>query len=212
MSHLTSMGLHVGEVLIPQNYKSYLTSKKDALECFLEKFIRLIIQSITTHVQGFRLFTYAEYKTDKNYTLEHTKPLFNKLGFLTLYNLYTLRVLVEFFKILKIHSPISLHNSFNFCPRSCHYRLLVPKCNLGISKNNYTVSASISWNKCIGKVLDPPVLSTVLNLNSNINHTHSQIIIPGSNNNLDMTMYVCMYVCMSTEGSARPAVVPPTYF
>ena len=24
--------------------------------------------------------------------------------------------------------------------------------------------------------------------------------------------YVCMYVCMSTEGSARPAVVPPTYF
>ena len=46
------MGLHVGEVLIPQNYKSYLTSKKDALECFLEKFIRLIIQSITTHVQG----------------------------------------------------------------------------------------------------------------------------------------------------------------
>ena len=103
-----------------------------------------------------RLITYAEYKTDKNYTLEHTKPLFNKLGFLTLYNLYTLRVLVEFFKILKIHSPISLHNSFNFCPRSCHYRLLVPKCNFGISKNNYTVSASILWNKCIGKVLDPP--------------------------------------------------------
>ena len=32
--------------------------------------------------------------------------------------------------------------------------------------------------KCIGKVLDPPVLSTVLNVNSNINHTHSQIIIP----------------------------------
>ena len=105
------MGLHVGEVLIPQNYKSYLTSKKYALECFLEKFIRLIIQSITTHVQGLL--------PDKNYTLEHTKPLFNKLGFLTLYNLYTLRVLVEFFKILKIHSPISLHNSFNFCPRSC---------------------------------------------------------------------------------------------
>ena len=24
--------------------------------------------------------------------------------------------------------------------------------------------------------------------------------------------YVCMYVCISTEGSARPAVVPLTYF
>ena len=187
------MGLHVGEVLIPQNYKSYLTSKKDALECFLEKFIRLIIQSTEYYYTCARLITYAEYKTDKNYTLEHTKPLFNKLGFLTLYNLYTLRVLVEFFKILKIHSPISLHNSFNFCPRSCHYQLLVPKCNLGISKNNYTVSASILWNKCIGKVLDPPVLSTVLNLNSNINHTHSQIIIPGSNNNSDMTISVCCF-------------------
>ena len=31
MSHLTYMVLPVGEVLIPQNYKSYLTSKKDAL-------------------------------------------------------------------------------------------------------------------------------------------------------------------------------------
>ena len=25
-------------------------------------------------------------------------------------------------------------------------------------------------------------------------------------------MYVCMYLCISTEGSARPAVVPSTYF
>ena len=66
-------------------------------------------------------------------------------------------------------------------------------CNLGISKNNYTVSASILWNKCIGKVLDPPVLSTVLNVNSNINLTHSQIIIPGSNNNSDMTISVCCF-------------------
>jgi hypothetical protein len=24
--------------------------------------------------------------------------------------------------------------------------------------------------------------------------------------------YICMYVCMSTEGSARPSVVPSTYF
>ena len=64
---------------------------------------------------------------------------------------------------------------------------------LDISKNNYTVSASILWNKCIGKVLDPPVLSTVLNLNSNINHIHSQIIIPGSNNNSDMTISVCSF-------------------
>ena len=138
-----------------------------------------------------RLITYVVYETDKNNTLEHTKTLFNKHGFLTLYNLYTLRVLVNFLKIIQIYSPISLHNSFNLCPRSCHYRLLVPKCNLGISKNNYTVSASILWNKCIGKVLNLPVLSTVLNLNSNIINTHSQIIIPGSNNNSDMTISVC---------------------
>ena len=155
------------------------TSKLQKLFNIQKRCIRMLFGEIYSfdHPEYYytcaRLITYAEYKTDKNYTLEHTKPLFNKLGFLTLHNLYTLRVLVEFFKILKIHSPISLYNSFNFCPRSCHYRLLVPKCNLGISKNNYTVSASILWNKCIGKVLDPPVLSTVLNLNSNINHIHS---------------------------------------
>ena len=45
--------------------------------------------------------------------------------------------------------------------------------------------------QCIGKVLDPPVISSLLNLKSNINHTHSQIIIPGSNNNSGITISVC---------------------
>ena len=56
------MGLHVGEVLIPQNYKS----------------IRMLFGEIYSfdHPEYYytcaRLITYAEYKTDKNYTLEHT--------------------------------------------------------------------------------------------------------------------------------------------
>ena len=46
------------------------------------------------------------------------------------------------------------------------------------------MSASILWNKCIDMVLESPVLSTILSLNSNGNQTQSQIIIPGSHNNL----------------------------
>ena len=51
LSHLT-YGITCWGGAYTSKLKSYLTSKKDALECFLEKFISLIIQSITTHVQG----------------------------------------------------------------------------------------------------------------------------------------------------------------
>ena len=51
------------------------------------------------------LITYAEYKTDKNYTLEHTKPSFNKHVFLTLY-------LAGFSRILKNNkNPLSYFTS-----------------------------------------------------------------------------------------------------
>ena len=49
----------------------------------------------------------------KFYTKEHTKPIFNKLELLTVHNLYHYHCLVEVFKILKFHTPISLYSKFN---------------------------------------------------------------------------------------------------
>ena len=122
-----------------------------------------------------RARTYMDHTTLKDYSLEHTKPIFNKHKLLTLNNLYVQRSLAELIKILKSHTPISMFKFLQFCPRSHHYRLLIPKHNLG-----YTVI--ILWNTCIGTLLDPPIPSTVLQSGN------SQVIIPGSNINYDLTI------------------------
>ena len=48
-----------------------------------------------------RARTYMDHTTLKNYSLEHTKPIFNKHKLLTLNNLYVQRSLAELIKILK---------------------------------------------------------------------------------------------------------------
>ena len=77
---------------------------------------------------------YHEHTAVKNFTREHTKPLFNKHGLLTFQNHYTLRVLVELFKIIKSHSPMPIFQLTEFVPNSHHYKLLIPEYNLNLSK------------------------------------------------------------------------------
>ena len=74
---------------------------------------------------GYGARTYMDHTTLKDYSLEHTKPIFNKQKLLTLNNLYVLRSLAELIKILKSHTPISMFKFLQFCPRSHHYRLLI---------------------------------------------------------------------------------------
>ncbi|KAL5261473.1 hypothetical protein ACHWQZ_G007251 [Mnemiopsis leidyi] len=47
------------------------------------------------------------------FRLEHTKQLFTKNGILALENLYTYHTFMETFKILKLHTPISLYNLYH---------------------------------------------------------------------------------------------------
>ena len=127
-----------------------------------------------------RTKTYQEHVALKNYALEHTKPLFNKHSLLTLHNLYASRSLVELIKILKLHSPYPVYENLQFCPRTHHFRLLSPKYNLDISKNNYFISSVNLWNKCISKLLDNPDLFS--------SSHRSHLIIPGHNVNSDLTI------------------------
>ena len=123
-----------------------------------------------------------DHTTLKDYSLEHTKPIFNKYKLLTLNYLYVLRSLAELIKILKSHKPISMLKFLQFCPRSHHYRLLIPKHNLGISSYNFFINTIILWNTCIGALLDPQIPSTVLQSDN------PQVNIPGSNINSDLTI------------------------
>ena len=127
----------------------------------------------------------------RDYTLEHTKPIFNKHCLLTLHNLYVLRILTESIKIIKHHLPIPMFKSLVFCPQSHHFRLLIPKFDLDISRHNFVISASKLWNSCIDSLLDNAVLSTIKSLPGM--KCDSQIVIPGSNSNSDMTIPISIF-------------------
>ena len=77
----------------------------------------------------------------KDFNLEHTKPLFVKNNLLTIHNLYIIRSLNELLKIVKFHSPISLFTFFKFTSRDSLFRLHVPRIKLEISKRNYIYNA-----------------------------------------------------------------------
>ena len=57
-----------------------------------------------------RVRTYQENTSEKYYSLEHTKPLFNHYDILTIHHLYTYYTFLELFKVLKPTTPISLSN------------------------------------------------------------------------------------------------------
>ena len=134
-----------------------------------------------------RAKTFTEHMAQKDYALEHTKPIFNKYNLLNLHNLYVIRSLVELFKILKFHSPIPILEYFKASTRSSNHRLQIPKFNLGISEKNYVISVTKLWNTSIGKLLDCPTLSVRPFTNG------CQFIISGSTKNSDLTIPVGLF-------------------
>ena len=51
------------------------------------------------------------------YRLEHSKPLFNNNGILTIHNIYNYHTLLSVCKILKFHSPIAIYSLFKTSKR-----------------------------------------------------------------------------------------------
>ena len=105
-----------------------------------------------------RARTYAEHMSPKKYCLEHTKPVFNEYNILNLSNLYVQQTVVELFKTLKIHTPISMFNLFSLSIRDTNFLLQLPKVYLNISKNNFVSKSSVLWNSLISKIFEkcPP--------------------------------------------------------
>ena len=101
-----------------------------------------------------RIRTFEEHKANKNYCLEHTKPLFNKQKILSLFNLHIYHTFVNTFKVLKTRTPLSLYNLFIQGCRDANFLLLLPTVNLDISKNNFIFNACKIWNTLIGEILE----------------------------------------------------------
>ena len=79
--------------------------------------IRILFGDLEAYKDKFR--TCARTRTlDKQildssfYMKEHTKPLFEKHGILTVHNLYSYHTFMEIFRILKTQTPICLHSQY----------------------------------------------------------------------------------------------------
>ena len=109
----------------------------------------------------------------KDYTKEHTKPLFQKHEILSIHNLYPYYCLLELYKVLKFRTPYSLFELLRILDgRSGNINLAVPMTSLQCQRNNFFYQSTILWNKYYKKLLTPSkaVLhsshTTALNLTS----------------------------------------------
>ena len=122
-----------------------------------------------------RARSYTEHMAPKNFVLEHTKPLFNENGFLSLRNLYKYFTLLELLKMLKYESPIPITELFTLSNQDYKISLLLPKFNLDIGLQSFVFSASRLWNqyaKLMFEICSPNM---------------SGIVIPGSVKNSDLS-------------------------
>ena len=70
-----------------------------------------------------RVRTYEEHMAPKVFCQEHTKPIFNECNILTIHNLYVLHTVMELFKVMKYHVPISIFNILQFSNRDTNHLL-----------------------------------------------------------------------------------------
>ena len=80
------------------------------------------------------------------YTQEHTKPLFKKHSIMGLNNLYVYHTFMEIFKVLKFHSPISIHSQLSISARK-PTMLITPT-----PSDHFIYRSSVIWNTISSKL------------------------------------------------------------
>ena len=93
----------------------------------------------------------------KDYSKEHTKPLFNSHNILTVHNLYVYHSLLELYKILKFRTPYCVYELFLGSSEVRHSDLIlhIPLVLLHCQRQSFIHQASILWNKFYKKLLEP---------------------------------------------------------
>ena len=123
-----------------------------------------------------RARTYEEHCELKDYTLEHTKPLFKRQELLTVHNLYFKHVFMETFKVLKNRSPFGLFSRYDIREGRNKTGLACPKLKLKVSEQNFVYKSITLWNSLVGKILE-----------NNKPNSSKGYIVPGETPNSDLS-------------------------
>ena len=128
-----------------------------------------------------RARSFKEHTEPKDFSLEHTKPIFNDNKLLTIHNLYNKHTFNETYKIMKMHSPISMFSEFEFVSNhkfNSHKIRVSANKKLVTSRHNFIYKATLLRDSLIDRVLFKD------------NPSNSGLIIPGSSNNTDLSASV----------------------
>ena len=122
--------------------------KLDAIHVIQKKVIRILFGDNDAFKEKFKTCVRVR-ELDQQvlgaefYQKEHTKPLFEKHGILTVNNLYNYHCFLETFKILKHRQPSTLLSNYQYSRRKylTHIQLIPPA-----PSNNFTYRSSVIWN------------------------------------------------------------------
>ena len=115
----------------------------------------------------------------KDYSKEHTKPLFKKHGILSVYNLYPYYCLLELYKILKFRTPYCMIELFNLLPNQAGRNLTIklPAYFLHCQKQTFVYKATLLWNKLHKELLKPSTVTLHISHTNKLNLEPSECII-----------------------------------
>ena len=92
----------------------------------------------------------------KDFSKEHTKPLFISNKILTVHNLYTYHTLLELYKVLKFRTPYCLYDMFSPKGERQHdLNIHVPLVNKDCQRQSFSYQSRILWNMLYKKLVVP---------------------------------------------------------
>ena len=126
-----------------------------------------------------RARTYDEHIAPKDFSLEHTKPLFKELKMLTVHHLYYLYTFNELFKIRKYCCPTSLLSLLRHTHQYSgkHLKLITPSYTMRRSRLQFLYKCTQIWNSIFPQVF-------------NASDIGGPVITPGSVENSDFVTTV----------------------
>ena len=92
----------------------------------------------------------------KDYTKEHTKPLFKSNKILTVHSLYVYHTVIELYKILKFRTPYCLFEMI--CPPGANnmdLNLKVNSISLQCQRMSFLYQAVMLWNRFYKRLITP---------------------------------------------------------
>ena len=162
-------------------------SKLSKLFSIQKRCLRLLFGKVLNfdHAEFYRtcarVRTYSEHIAPKDFSLEHTKPLFKEMKLLTVHHLYYLYTFNELFKIRKYSCPTSLllliKQAHQYSGK--HLKLTTPKYTMKRSRIQFLYKCTQIWNSLFPKVFNAP-----------ISDVGGSVITPGSAENSDFVTTV----------------------